>query len=262
MNQSNDKREIALITGASSGIGVEMARQLAARGYDLVLTARREDRLQTLKTELAATGRRVEVIPEDLGAHGGADALIRRVEALGWPITFLANNAGFGLHGDFLSHTPERIAQMIELNIVAVTKLSWHFARAMRSRGQGRILQVASIGAYQPTPYYASYAGTKVYVLFFSEAMNRELRGTGVTVTTLNPGMTETEFHDVAEHPKKGLIALTRMSASSVARIGINAALRGQAVVTPGLINKLTALTTKLIPRSLATILAGILMRD
>lgn len=262
MNQSNDKREIALITGASSGIGTEFARQLAARGYDLVLTARREDRLQALKTELVATGRRVEVIPEDLGAPGGAESLIRRVEALGWPITFLANNAGFGLHGKFVDHSPERVAPMIQLNIVAVTTLTWHFARSMSSRGHGRILQVGSIGAYQPTPYYASYAATKGYVLLFSEALNYELRGTGVTVTTINPGVTDTEFHDVAEHPKKGLVGMTRMSARAVAGIGINAALRGQAVVTPGLINKLTALATKLVPRSVATYLAGALMRD
>lgn len=262
MNQSTDKREMALITGASSGIGAALARNLAARGYDLVLTARREDRLQALKTELAATGRRIEVIPEDLGAPGGAESLIRRIEALGLTITFLANNAGFGIHGNFVDHTPERIAQMLQLNIFALTTLTWHFARAMRSRGHGRILQVGSIGAYQPTPYYAPYAATKAYVLLFSEALNYELRGTGVTCTTINPGVTDTEFHDVAEHPKTGLAGMTRMSAESVAGIGINAALRGQAVVTPGLLNKLTALMTKLIPRSVATYFAGLLMRD
>ncbi len=261
MNKTNDQREIALITGASSGIGTDFARLLAARGYDLVLTARRTDRLQALKTELAATGRRVEVIPEDLGVAGGAESLIQKVEALGWPISFLVNNAGFGLHGDFTDNPPDRVLQMLHLNIVGLTTLTGHFARLMRGRGHGRILQVASVAAYQPTPYYAAYAGTKAYVLFLSEALNFELRGSGVTVTTLNPGVTETEFHDVAEHPKTGFIGSTRMTAKAVAEIGINAALRGQAVITPGIINKIAGLATKLVPRSVATFLAGLMMR-
>lgn len=262
MNQGHDKRETALITGASSGIGTDFARQLAARGYDLVLTARRGDRLAALKTELASSGRRIEIITEDLGAVGGAEALIGKVEALGTPITFLVNNAGFGIHGDFTDHSAERVHQMLQLNIVSLTMLTWHFARLMRQRGHGRILQVGSVGAYQPTPYYAPYAGTKAYVLFLSEAVNYELRGTGVTVTTLNPGVTETEFHDVAEHPKTGFIGSTRMTARAVANIGIDAALRGKAVVTPGIINKIAALSTKLVPRSVATFLAGLMMRN
>ena len=263
MTKATDQRELALITGASSGMGTEFARLLAARGYDLVLTARRTDRLLALKTELETAARvRVEVVPADLGVPGGAESLIERVEALGRPVAFLVNNAGFGVHGDFLENDASRVAQMIQLNLVALTTLTWHFGRAMQARGAGRVLQVSSIAAYQPTPYYAAYGATKAYVLFLSEAMNHELRGSGVTVTTLCPGMTETEFHDVAEHPKTGLIAWTRMTAREVAEIGIRSALRGRAVVTPGILNKLTGLSAKLVPRSWATVLAGLLMRN
>jgi short-subunit dehydrogenase len=258
-----DKREIALITGASSGIGTEFARDLAARGYDLVLTARREDRLLALQKELMAAGRtQVDVVPEDLGAPDGAASLIRRVEALGRPVSFLVNNAGFGVHGDFLDGGSERIAQMLQLNLVALTTLTWHFGRAMKTRGNGRVLQVSSVGAFQPTPYYAAYSATKAYVLFLSEAVNSELRGSGVTVTTLCPGLTETEFHEVAAHPKSGPITWTAMTAQQVARIGVRGALRGRAVVTPGLMNKIAGLSVKLLPRSWATAMAGLMMRN
>lgn len=263
MTKVPDQRQLALITGASSGMGTEFARLLAARGYDLLLTARRADRLLALQTELTAAARvQVEVVPEDLGVPGGAESLIKRVEALGRPVDFVINNAGFGVHGDLLDNDAQRVAQMLQLNLVALTTLTWHFGRAMRARGSGRVLQVSSIAAYQPTPYYAAYAATKAYVLFLSEAANHELRGSGVTVTTLCPGMTETEFHDVAEHPKTGLIAWTRMTAREVAEIGIRSALRGRAVVTPGLLNKLTGLSAKLVPRSWATALAALLMRN
>lgn len=259
---SNNAREVALITGASSGIGTEFARELAARGYDLIVTARREDRLQALKRELEASAScRVDVIAADLGSPDGPGSLIRQVEALGKPVSMLVNNAGFGVHGDFLDNDAARVAQMVQLNISTLTTLTWHFGRAMRLQGRGRILQVSSIAAFQPSPYYAAYAATKSYVLFLSEAVNCELRGSGVTVTTLCPGMTATEFHDVAEHPKTGLVAMTSMTARDVARAGLSAAMAGRAVVTAGLLNKLLGLTAKLSPRALATWFAGLLMR-
>ena len=258
----NATRETALITGASSGIGADFARELASRGYDLVLTARRTDRLEKLKAELETGGQRtVHVVPADLAAADGARQLIDKVTAIGAPISFLVNNAGFGLHGDFLDHPPERVGEMLQLNMTTLTALTLHFGRAMRERRRGRILQVSSIGAYQPSPYYAAYSATKAYVLFFSEALTFELRGTGVSVTTLCPGLTATEFHDVAAHPKKGLVAMTMMSARAVARIGVRSALRGRAVVTPGLINKLTGLFIKLVPRAWANFVAGLMMK-
>jgi hypothetical protein len=262
MTASQGPREVALITGASSGIGADIARELAREGHDLVLTARRVDRLQALKAEIeGAAGVRVHLIAEDLGTADGAAALIRRVDELGLPISFLVNNAGFGIHGDFLDNDAARLAQMQQLNMVTPATLTWHFGRAMRARGRGRILQIASIGAFQPTPYYAAYSATKAYLLSLSEAVRCELRGSGVTVTTICPGLTATEFHEVANHPKTGLIAMTNMTSLEVARIAVRAAQRGRGVVTPGLINWLTGLLVKLVPRSVATVLSGMLVR-
>ena len=262
MNTLTAQRETALVTGASSGIGADCARELARRGYDLVLTARRAERLRALKAELEADrAARVYVVPADLAAPDGPADLIAGVEALGRPIAFLVNNAGFGVHGDFVDHDRARLAEMLRLNIHALTTLTWHFGRAMRVRGRGRILQVASVGAYAPSPYYAAYSASKAYVLFLSQALNAELRGSGVSVTTLCPGLTATEFHAVAAHPKSGLVALTLMRAADVARIGVRAALRGRPVVTAGLINKLSGLLVKLVPRAWANAIAGLMMR-
>ncbi len=255
-------RETALVTGASSGIGADIARELAARKYDLVLTARRLDRLEALEAEIEAKHSvEVHTVAEDIGTTEGVLALIRRVDALGRDISFLVNNAGFGVYGDFLDNDDQRVAQMLQLNIATLTALTSHFGRGMRERGRGRILQVASVGAFQPSPYYAAYSATKAYVLFLSEAMHHELAGSGVTVTTLCPGLTATEFHEVAAHPKTGLVALTMMTSESVARIAVRSTLRGKAVVTPGFANQATGLFVKLIPRSLATALGGMLMR-
>ena len=131
-----------------------------------------------------------------------------------------------------------------------------------RTRGRGRILQVSSIGAYQPSPYYAAYSATKAYVLYLSEAVNFELRGSGVSVTTVCPGLTATEFHEVAEHPKKGLVAMTLMQSRPVARQAVRATLRGRAVLTPGILSKLTAFFVKLMPRSWTTAVGGVMMKS
>ncbi len=256
------ERELAVVTGASSGLGAEFARLLAGRGFDIVITARREDRLRTLREEItAAHPVKVEVVAADLGSATGADGLIAAVTALGRPVGVLVNNAGCGLHGPFVEHDGPRVDQMLQLNMVSLTRLTHHFARGMVARKRGRILQVASVGAYQPSPYYAAYSATKAYVLFLGEALQNELRGTGVSCTTLCPGLTETEFHEAANHPKTGIVAATMMSARSVATIGITAMERGRAVVTPGFINKLNAFFIKLMPRSLATWVAGLLMK-
>lgn len=255
-------RPLALITGASSGLGAEFARLLAARKHDLVITARRTDRLTALKGEIeAAHGVRVDLVAADLGAVGGDEALIAAVAALGRPIDVLCNNAGAGVHGLLVDQAPAKVTQMLQLNVMALTRLTQHFAREMVARKRGRVLQVASVGAYQPSPYYAAYSATKAYVLFLSQALHHELKGTGVTCTTLSPGLTDTEFHEVADHKKSGAIALTMMSARKVATIGIAAMMRGREVVTAGFLNQLAAFFVKLLPRRWATASAGSMMR-
>ncbi len=255
-------RKTALVTGASSGIGASIARKLAGRKYDCILTARRTDRLEKLAEELqGSSGVEARVIPSDLGAADGAGKLIARVAELGKSVDVLVNNAGFGVYGPFVDQSPERLAQMIELNMVSLTTLTHHYLREMVKRRSGRVLQVSSIGAYQPSPLYAVYSATKAYVLMFSEAVNHELYGTGVSVTTMCPGLTATEFHDVAAHKKAGWMSLVTMTADDVAEIGIRAMLRGRSVVTTGFMNKLTALLVKLLPRSWATTMAHLTMR-
>jgi uncharacterized protein len=257
-----EQRPTALITGASSGIGEAVARRLAARRYDCVLTARRTDRLETLARELEkGHGVTAKVITSDLGERDGAAALIEAVAGLGVSVDVLVNNAGFGVYGKLVDQAESRVMQMVELNMVSLTALTHHYVKTMVSRGKGRVLQVASVGAYQPTPLYAVYSATKSYVLSFSEALNHELYGTGVSVTTMSPGLTATEFHEVAVHKKPKWMNLVTMTADEVAEIGIRSMLRGRSVVTTGFMNKLMAVLVKLMPRSWATSMAELTMR-
>jgi short-subunit dehydrogenase len=257
------ERRTALVTGASSGIGAAVARNLAARGHDCVLAARRKDRLEALAQEIEkAHGVRAHALVADLGARGGAEQLVADVAAVGAPVDVLVNNAGFGVYGNFWEHDSARVMQMVELNMVSLTTLTHHYAKQMVERRSGRILQVASVGAYQPSPLYAVYSATKAYVLFFSQAANHELRGTGVSVTTVCPGLTDTEFHEVAAHVKPKWMDMITMTADDVAEVGLSAMMRGRSVVTPGFANKLNAFLIKLMPRSWATWAAGRTMQS
>jgi short-subunit dehydrogenase len=250
----------ALITGASSGIGASIAKQLAAKKFHCILTARRTDRMETLAKQLEKDhGISAKVIASDLGERSGAEKLIA---AAGNDIDVLVNNAGFGVYGKFAEQPYDRVMQMVELNLVSLTTLTHHYVKQMVGKKEGRVLQISSIGAYQPSPLYAVYSATKSYVLSFSEAVNFELRGTGVSVTTMCPGVTATEFHEVAEHPKPGWMNNFTMTADDVAAIGIRAMEKGRAVVTPGFSNKLSAFFVKLIPRSWATAMAAMTMRS
>jgi short-subunit dehydrogenase len=255
-------RRTALVTGASSGIGASIARNLARRQYDCVLTARRKDRLSTLASEIEkAHGVRAQVVTSDLGEHGGAAKLIASVAELGVSVDVLVNNAGFGVYGPFAEQPSDRLAQMMELNMLAVTSLTHHYVKEMVGRKSGRVLQVASVGAYQPSPLYAVYSATKSYVLSFSEALNHELHGSGVSVSTMCPGLTDTEFHEVAVHKKPGWMRFLTMTPDDVAEIGIRTMMKGRSVVTPGFLNKLNALFVKLMPRSWATTAAHASMK-
>jgi short-subunit dehydrogenase len=185
---------VALITGASAGLGVEFARQLSRRGHRLVLAARRKDRLDALAAELG-NARGVAI---DLSAGGAAEKLVADIERSGETVDILVNNAGFGLHGRLDKADPKRLRQMIDLNCGSLTDLCRTVAPGMIERQRGRIINVASTAAFQPGPGMAAYFATKAYVLSLSEALHEELRRFGISVTALCPGPTRTEFGDVA----------------------------------------------------------------
>lgn len=218
----------ALITGASSGIGREFARIHAAKGGDLVITARRTAELDALKAELeTAHSITVHTVPLDLGAVGAAQTLFDAVETLGVEIDVLINNAGFGGHGNFLERDLAADMAMIDLNVKALVSLSHLFGQGMVARGRGRMLQVASTAGMIPGPLQATYFATKAYVTSFSFAIDEEMRPHGVTSTVLAPGPVKTEFFETAD---MGDLSMGKAGASpsAVARTGYNAMRAGQ----------------------------------
>ncbi len=252
------KGKTALVTGASSGIGASFARLLASRGADLVLVARRAERMTALGEELrAAHGVKVTSLSIDLSARGAGLDVFERTEGAGVTVDLLINNAGFGTHSAFVDIPWEKTLEQMQLNLVTLTELTWRFARRMRERGRGHILNVASVGAFQPTPLYATYGAGKAYVRNFSEALAYELSGSGVEVCCLCPGATETEFSEVAGQPLDRLRKLAFMSADRCARIGLRALLSGRRLVVSGWMNAFAMFLVRLLPRRLATFLAA-----
>lgn len=255
------KGRTALVTGASSGLGADFARELAARGADVVLVARRKERLEALAGELRTAGTRADVVTRDLADAAARASLFEEVTRGGRAIDVLVNDAGFGLFGRFVELGWDRERQMLEIDVVALVHLTKLFVRPMIERRFGRILQVSSIGAYQPSPTYATYSAAKAFVLSFGQAIHDELRGTGVTCTVVSPGVTATEFLTVAGQQPTPYQRWTMMSSPAVARAGVNAMLRGKPSVVPGLVNALGAFSmSRLLPRRAATRLAGRLM--
>ena len=239
----------ALVTGASSGLGVDFARELAHRGANIVLVARREDRLKQLQGELQGQyGIKAMAVALDLGDPQAPQMLYDHLKAQKTPIDILVNNAGFGLFGMELEIPWEKTRQMLTLDIVALTHLTKLFARDMVARRSGYILQVASIGAYQPSPTYAAYSAAKSYVRSFSQALNYELRGTGVSSTVISPGVTATEFLQVAGQRKTWYQKALMMTSAEVAAIGVRAMLKRKYSVVPGFLNWLSALFTTVTP--------------
>ncbi len=242
----------AVVTGASAGIGREIARVLAAQAHDLVLVARSRERLELLASELTADhGVSARVLAADLSRPGAPEAVLRAVEdEEGRPVDVLVNDAGVGTYGPFTETPLDETLAVIRLNVTALTALTRLFLAGMLERGRGRILNVASTAAFQPGPRMAVYYATKAYVLHFSEAIAEELRESGVTVTCLCPGPTKTEFHERAEMEQSGLLRVGRlMDAASVARAGVDGMLRGKRLVLPGVANKVAAFATRLAPR-------------
>ncbi|RED11123.1 SDR family NAD(P)-dependent oxidoreductase [Pontivivens insulae] len=222
---------LALVTGASSGIGEQLARYHARKGGDLIVTARREDQLIALKEELEASQNvSVHVIALDLGAEGGAQALIEEVAARGLKPGILINNAGFGGQGRHVERDLASELSMIDLNVKALVTLTHHFGRQMAEAGKGRILQVGSTAGFIPGPNQAVYFATKAFVNSFSQAVDAELRGKGVTCTVLAPGYVETEFAAAANLEGTALTRQKRLTAAQTARFGYDAMRRGELV--------------------------------
>ncbi len=248
----------ALVTGASSGIGKDIAEILGELGCDLVLTARRTDRLDALaKTVSERFGVEAVVIPLDLAQPGAPATLYEKTTSRGIAVDILVNNAGYGVHGFFLDIPWDRTGDMLQLLVTNLTHLTHLYARKMVERDRGHVLQVSSIGAFQPVPGFASYAAAKAYVLDFGVALNHELRKSQVTCTVLCPGITITEFQQVAGHEE--LTAFERMLAMNsreVARAAVAAMLKGKAMIVPGRINALNGWMTRILPKPVAAAVA------
>lgn len=261
---TNGTADYALITGASSGLGAEFARQLAGRGYNLILAARRKDRLEALKEEIAQASKdtQVEVIVSDLSTSDGPEQLHETIKQMNLPVDVLINNAGFGIFGRYEDIDWAREKELLQVDIVAVAHLTKLFANDMIARGGGHILQVSSIGGYQPTPTYAIYSAAKSFVLLFGEALNFELKRKNVKVTVLSPGVTETEFLDVAGQRRTLYQKLTMMQAPRAVREGLNALFRGKPSVVAGLLNAFLTWSTGLMPRRLRAFVAYVVMRN
>lgn len=238
-------RGVTLVTGASAGLGVHFARQCRARGDELVLVARRKDRLDALAAELGSA----HVVVADLGEPGAAARLLVEVASRGLEVDTLINNAGFGAAGAFVDSPPDRLLEMIDLNISALTELCRLTLPAMLDRRRGFILNVASTAAFQAGPYSAVYYATKAYVLSLSEALHEESKGRGVHVTALCPGPTATEFFEVAGSPD-GRLAKMATDPKAVVAAGLAGLARNKPIVVPGLMNKMTSQAGRILPRS------------
>ncbi len=249
----NGNRPIALITGASAGLGVDFARQLAKRGHRLVLAARRKDRLEALASELG----NARAVAIDLAEAGSAARLVAEVEAAGEHVELLVNNAGFGLKGRFAELDSARLREMIDLNVGTLTDLCRAVAPGMIERRSGGILNVASTAAFQPGPGMAVYFATKAYVLSLTEALHEELKPHGIKVTALCPGPTKTEFGAVAGFGDRGAFDRMAMDSPSVVKAGLEGLDRNRAVVVTGWLNKVGAASTRFVPRPLVRKIAG-----
>jgi short-subunit dehydrogenase len=253
----------ALVTGASSGLGEEFALQLAREKFDLILVARREDKLNAVAERARGLGAaRVSLVAADLSHPGAAAEVYRRAVAEAGEIGYLVNNAGFGTHGRFDSLPLEREIEEIDLNVTALVALTRMCLPAMVARRHGVVINVASTAPFQAVPSMATYGATKAFVLSFSEALAEEFRGTGVTITALCPGPTRTEFQAVADTASARLPASSYMDAATVVQQALAAARDGKAVKINGAMNLVMAVSTRFVPRALARRIAGAMFKN
>jgi short-subunit dehydrogenase len=254
-------RPIALVTGASWGIGAGFAEHLARAGYDLVLVARRREVLDELAGRLSTEhGASAEVIAADLATDAGVTAVADRIGR--GDIDLLVNNAGFGTSGEFAELPLARELEEVDLNMRAVVRLSHAALRPMLARGRGGIINVASTGAFQPVPYMATYAATKAFVLSFSEALHEETKGRGVTVTCVCPGPVRTAFQETAAIDSERLPGWGWTTVDAVVRSALSAWKHGRALAIPGALNRATAVSATYSPRFLTRKIAGAMFRN
>jgi short-subunit dehydrogenase len=240
----------ALVTGASAGIGVALARELARQGAKLILTARRADRLEALAAELTAQGTAVRVVTADLNDPAAPQQIYLATVGAGLPVEILVNNAGLGQYGAFHTNSTEQELSQIRVNCEAVVRLSRLFVPHMIDRRRGWVMVVASTASFQPVPYLTTYAATKVFDRFFAQGLAAEVSRFGVKVTALCPGPTESEFFDVA---RAGAFKRRVQSAEDVARQGVEGMIRGRRTVIPYAGGRLSALLVRILPVSLIT---------
>lgn len=249
------QRKTVLLTGASYGFGYELAKLFARDGFDLVLVARSEERLQQLAQSLRTDhGVEVEVIAKDLFLPDACQQIYQQLKEQGTNIDVLVNNAGFGTYGKFAEIELEKDMNLVQLNVATVTLMTKLFIADMVQRGAGKILNVASMAAYMSGPYMATYFASKAYVMSFSEALAEEVKGSGVEVMALCPGVAATNFQQTAENESAligGKIKGLMMSAEDVVQEAYRDFNRGKVVSIPGASNKMTVLLTKLLPRAL-----------
>ena len=260
---TDSSRKTALVTGASAGIGKAFARQLARQDFDLVITARRRDRLEAVQREISAEhGRRVEIVTADLADPAAPQAMFDELGRMGIAIDVLVNNAGYGIPQKYVQTSWKQQADLIQVLVTSVAHLTHLFLPGMIERGFGRVINIASLaGLLHAAPGSTLYAAAKSFVIKMSESLALELAGTGVQVTAVCPGFTFSEFHDVAGTRRRvsRLPSALWMDADTVARQGLQAALEGRVVMVNGAVNKLIASTMKHLPDPLAR---GIMLRQ
>lgn len=252
---------LAIVTGASAGIGAAYAERLARDAYDLVLVARRRDRLEELAGKLArAHGRRVDVLAADLTAGEGVRAVEARIAAEP-TLELLVNNAGFGTNGPFVDLDRDGEEEEVRLNVVALLRLTHAAAAAMKARGHGSVINVSSLAGFQPAPFNVTYGATKAFVNSFTQGLAEELRGSGVRLQLLCPGFTRTEFQDVAGVRTDEIPDFAWMSAEAVVEISLAALARGELVVIPGAGNRVMGALFRTMPSALARRIGGAVLR-
>lgn len=252
----------ALITGASEGIGYEFARLFAKNGVNLILVARNESKLKSISVELSKNSGRVDYYTKDLSDLNNAMFIYDDIKNRNIRVDYLVNNAGFGINGEFVNIDWQKELEMYNLNMLTLSYFTKVFAREMKTGNYGRILNVGSTGSFQPGPYMAGYCATKAFVLSLSEAVNYELRGSNVRVSTLCPGVTDSKFHSVASTEKTLMSKfLSHATPAEVALYGYRLMMKGNSLGIQGFANNLMIMTNRFAPRRIVTAISGKLLR-